>query len=132
MSITTVETFDNQTTWVPFNICNTLIPINLFSVNHIKPVKVTDRQLQLVDDVYIRDLTIKNVYSIKDYVYKENVGVRTILFLYERESGELIYKTESDDTGYFEFNNLDKNLEYVVTSSDKKHQFKSIIKNYDR
>lgn len=88
--------------------------------------------LTLENDIYISNLKIKNVSNIKDYVYKENVGVRTNLFLYERESGELIYKTESDDTGYFEFNNLDKNLEYVVTSNDKKHQFKSIIKNYDR
>ena len=98
----------------------------------MKPVKNVGIPVHLDDKIYITDLRIKNAYNIKDYVYKENVGVRTILFLYERESGELIYKTESDDTGYFEFNNLDKNLEYVVTSNDKTHQFKSIIKNYDR
>ena len=118
--------------FLTFNISSTLIPINLSGVNYIKPVKVMDIPLQLVDKVYIKDLMITDIHAIKDYVYKENIGVRTTLFLYERESGELIYKTESDDTGYFEFNNLDKNLEYVVTSNDKTHQFKSIIKNYDR
>lgn len=108
---------------------------NLNIINYttfMKPVKNVGIPVHLDDKIYITDLRIKNAYNIKDYVYKENVGVRTILFLYERESGELIYKTESDDTGYFEFNNLDKNLEYVVTSNDKTHQFKSIIKNYDR
>ena len=103
---------------------------NITYINFLKPNY--NKSIEILDSVYISNLIIKNIYTIKDYVYKENVGVRTTLFLYERESGELIYKTESDDTGYFEFHNLDKNLEYVVTSNDKKHQFKSIIKNYDR
>ena len=103
---------------------------NIKPINFLKPASANN--IEISENIYISDLRLKNIHTIKDYVYKENVGVRTHLFLYERESGELIYKTESDDTGYFEFNNLDKNLEYVVTSNDKTHQFKSIIKNYDR
>lgn len=107
-----------------------IIMKNIKPINFLKPASANN--IEISENIYISDLRLKNIHTIKDYVYKENVGVRTHLFLYERESGELIYKTESDDTGYFEFNNLDKNLEYVVTSNDKKHQFKSIIKNYDR
>ena len=113
--------------------------ITMDSYTPIKSITCTDflkinynKHIEILNNIYTSDLAIKNIYTIKDYVYKENVGVRTILFLYERESGELISRTESDDTGYFEFNNLDKNLEYVVTSNDKTHQFKSVIKNYDR
>lgn len=80
--------------------------------------------------VEIKDYSIQNYKILEDYVYEEGVPVKTKLYLYERYSGELISKTWSDKNGYFIFKNLDSSLEYVVTSNDKKHQFKSIIKNY--
>lgn len=80
--------------------------------------------------VEIKDYSIQNYKILEDYVYEEGVPVKTKLYLYERYSGELISKTWSDKNGYFIFKNLDSSLEYIVTSNDKKHQFKSIIKNY--
>lgn len=71
-----------------------------------------------------------NNTDIKDYIYEEDIPVSVKVFLYEKNTGELIRSTISNKEGYFEFLNLDKNLSYVVRSSDKKLQYKSITKDY--
>lgn len=86
----------------------------------------------LSDDLLSDSLIINNVTNIEDYVYEEGRPVKVRLYLYERHSGQLISKVWSNLDGYFEFVNLDSNLDYVVTAHDPKYQFRSIIKNYNK
>lgn len=72
----------------------------------------------------------KNSYQIEDYVYEEGEPVISKIFLYERDTGALVQTTRSNSEGFFKFSNLDKTLDYFVHSSDKKYQFKSIVKDY--
>lgn len=72
----------------------------------------------------------KNSYQIEDYVYEEGEPVISKVFLYERATGALVQTTRSNSEGFFKFSNLDKTLDYFVHSSDKKYQFKSIVKDY--
>ena len=72
----------------------------------------------------------KDSYNLSDIITKEDLPVATRVFLYERFSGRLVRFTESNIRGEFTFFNLNKNLEYVVTSHDMSYEFKSIIKNY--
>lgn len=69
--------------------------------------------------------------NIIDIVLEEGLPVSIKLFLYERSTGVLIKSTVSNKKGEFEFNNLNKDLEYVVTANDSKYQFQSVIKNYN-
>ena len=70
--------------------------------------------------------------TISDYIFKEGVPISTLVFLYERKGGVLVAKSYSDEKGYFEFKDVNADLEYVVTSNDTTYQFKSVIKNYDK
>ena len=70
--------------------------------------------------------------TISDYIFKEGVPISTLVFLYERKGGVLVAKSYSDENGYFEFKDVNADLEYVVTSNDTTYQFKSVIKNYDK
>lgn len=82
----------------------------------------------------IRD--VQALYShtrdIIDLVLEENIPVKTKLFLFEKYTGKLLKTTVSNIKGEFGFFNLSENLEYIVTSHDEKHQFKSILKNYNK
>lgn len=80
----------------------------------------------------IEDTSIKKYTSIKDYVFEENTPVITTLFLLERQTGRLVAKTTSNSNGYFEFININIDLEYIVVTPDKKYQYKSILKDYDK
>lgn len=86
----------------------------------------------LSEDFLVDSLIIDDTTNIKDYVYEEGQPVKVLLYLYERHSGQLISKLWSNLDGYFEFKDLDKKLEYVVTAHDPKYQFRSIIKNYNK
>lgn len=99
--------------------------------NHIKPFNL-EYNLTIDSEINITDVSTNTYKNISDYVFKENVPVSVKLFLYERQSGELLYTTISDSNGYFEFKNLDSTLEYIITSNDDTYQFKSIIKNYNK
>ena len=74
----------------------------------------------------------KTLISIKDQIFEENEPVRTKLYLYEKYSGSLLSTCYSTSDGFFEFRGLEESLEYVVTSYDKKYQFNSIIKDYNK
>ena len=99
--------------------------------NYIKHFNSEDN-LTIDSESNIADVSTNTYKNISDYVFKENIPVSVKLFLYERQSGELLYTTISDSNGYFEFKNLDSTLEYIITSNDDTYQFKSIIKNYNK
>lgn len=107
------------------------IDFTLYNTNYQKPEKI-EKANYIKPKTDIFTIGVEKISEIKDYVYKENIGVRATLYLYERYSGELVSRTISDENGYFEFLNLDSNLEYVIASHDPDHQFKSIIKNYGK
>ena len=73
----------------------------------------------------------ENYENIVDVVLEEGVPVQVKLYLYERTTGELLKTTTSNSEGIFTFNNLGKDLEYIVTANDSKYQFQSVIKNYN-
>lgn len=101
---------------------------------YLKPQTKSSLNSDIVLDekVIVENLSISELTDIKDFVYEEGIPVVTKLFLLKRQSGHLVAQTISTSTGYFEFKNLDKNLEYIVVSTDKKYQFKSILKDYDK
>lgn len=109
---------DTSNTKIKFNYTDYLRKKTLESINLIQY------------EINIKDTFIKEYKTIKDYVYEENTPVVTVLYLIERSSGILIAKTVSRQDGYFEFKNINKDLDYIVLSPDKKYQFKSVIKDY--
>lgn len=101
--------------------------------SYFKPQKREDafQNYLVISDLFIEDTSIKNYTKIKDIVYEEGIPVSTKLFLLKRSNGHLVAQTTSKANGHFEFNNLNKDIEYIVIASDKKYQFKSILKDYD-
>lgn len=77
------------------------------------------------------NIKIKEYAEITDYVYEENIPTVVTLYLLERLTGKIVAKTRSDETGYFKFKNIDKTLDYIIISPDSKHQFKTILKDYN-
>ena len=73
----------------------------------------------------------KNTYSIKDIVLEEGLPVQSKLYLYDKATGELLKTTVSNIKGEFLFIDLNTNFEYIVTATDPKYQFQSIIKDYN-
>lgn len=78
------------------------------------------------------NLLFKNVQNISDQVLEEGVPVSVKLFLYHKATGQLVKTTVSASNGWFSFYDLDSEQEYIVSASDNKKQFKSIIKDYDK
>lgn len=82
-----------------------------------------------------KNLTKERLYSrlkdIEDIVLEEGRPVSTKLFLYERITGFFLKDTVSNLLGEFKFINLNADFEYIVTGTDPKYQFQSVIKNYN-
>lgn len=127
---TTKPVLDNRNT---FNFYTKINPLNI--VENIQSSTPIEAIFNIKKDsaVFDRDFSNKlhkKSVKIKDIVLEENVPIQAKLYLYERESGVLIKTTYSDKKGVFEFNNLDPEMEYRVTSNDPKYQFQTITKNY--
>lgn len=82
--------------------------------------------------LYTQQVLYKNLKDIFDQVLEEGEPVSIKLYLHEKVTGKLIKTTLSDSGGFFNFLNLNKDLEYVVTAHDNKYQFQSILKNYNK
>lgn len=74
----------------------------------------------------------ENYLEIEDIVLEEGLPVRVLLYLYEKTTGELVSTTLSNLKGEFKFTNLNADMEYTITARDKKYQFQSIIKDYNK
>ena len=81
--------------------------------------------------VMLVDPRFETTFDLKGLVTEEDIPVVTKLFIYERLSGLLIGSTTSNKDGIYVFRQLDKNLEYIITSYDRKYQYKSIIQDYN-
>ncbi len=103
------------------------IKMNLY--NFYKPAIQKSNNL-LLEKVYTKNLKISKSSNISDYIYEEGQPVVSKIFLIERITGQLIATTVSNPSGYFEFKDIDKNLEYIVISPHRQYQFKSVIKDY--
>lgn len=77
------------------------------------------------------NILYKSLEQIVDIVLEEGQPVQTTLYLYERRTGVLLKTTYSNKRGEFLFKDLNKDFEYLVTASDPKYQFQSILKNYN-
>lgn len=104
-----------------------------FSTPVLKPnANIDYKSLVIKSKIIQLDTQIFEDYVfIRDYVFKENIPVQTNLYLIERQSGQILKRTKSDTTGFFEFTDLDPNLEYIIISPDGMYQYKSVIKDYD-
>ena len=80
----------------------------------------------------VYNVLYKNVHDIVDQVLEEGVPVAVKLYLYHKATGQLVKTTISSNSGWFSFYDLDEEQEYIVSASDNKKQFKSIIKDYDK
>lgn len=96
--------------------------IKYFNTNLQIPAYKTER--------YSRDVMITEYGEINDFVYEEEIPVQTTLFLIERLTGRLVATTQSKSDGSFSFKGVDRTIDYIIISSDKKYQFNSIIKDY--
>lgn len=105
------------------------IKMNLY--NFYKPVIQKSNNL-LLEKVYTKNLKISKYSNISDYIYEEGQPVISKIFLIERITGQLVATTISNQSGYFEFKDVDKNLEYMVISPHKQYQFKSVLKDYTK
>lgn len=105
------------------------IKMNLY--NFYKPVIQKSNNL-LLEKVYTKNLKISKYSNISDYIYEEGQPVISKIFLIERITGQLIATTISNQSGYFEFKDVDKNLEYIIVSPHKQYQFKSVLKDYTK
>lgn len=74
----------------------------------------------------------KNTFNLRDQVFEQNEPVAVKVFLYDRDSGQLLKTVVSREDGWFEFLDLDPTKEYIVRCSDDKKQFKSILKDYNQ
>lgn len=101
-----------------FKVANSIRPGTFFTINQ-----------------NLKNVQIPSLYAeyetISDYVLEEGLPIKTKLYLYEKGTGQLVKTTYSDLNGYFEFNLLNKDDEYIVRASDKKYQFQSINKDYN-
>lgn len=77
------------------------------------------------------NLRLQNTLDLRGLVTEEDSPVSVQLFIYDKSSGLLVGTTRSNTEGEFVFKNLDSNLEYAVTSFDKKYQYKSIIQDFN-
>lgn len=101
-----------------FKVANSIRPGTFFTINR-----------------NLKNDQIPSLYAeyetISDHVLEEGLPIKTKLYLYEKGTGQLVKTTYSDLNGYFEFNLLNKDDEYIVRASDKKYQFQSINKDYN-
>lgn len=88
-------------------------------------------QNTIKSEVVVKQALYSEFEHIHDVVLEEGVPVKVKLFLYERNTGELVKTTLSDKDGVFSFLNLNKDLEYFITANDNKYQFQSVVKNYN-
>lgn len=105
------------------------IKMNLY--NFYKPVIQKSNNL-LLEKIYTKNLKISKYHNISDYILEEGQPIVSKIFLIERLTGQLIATTISNLSGYFEFKDIDKNLEYIVVSPHKQYQFKSVLKDYTK
>lgn len=105
------------------------IKMNLY--NFYKPI-IQKSNNMLSEKIYTKNLKISKYHNISDYIYEEGQPVISKIFLIERRTGQLIATTMSNQLGYFEFKDIDKNLEYMVISPHKQYQFKSVLKDYTK
>ena len=105
------------------------IKMNLY--NFYKPV-IQKSNNMLLEKIYTKNLKISKYHNISDYILEEGQPIVSKIFLIERLTGQLIATTISNQSGYFEFKDIDKNLEYMVISPHKQYQFKSVIKDYTK
>ena len=70
-------------------------------------------------------------FDLRGLITEEDSPVATKLYIYEKGGGLLIGTTFSDKNGVYIFKNLDRSMEYVVTSFDRKYQYKSIIQDFN-
>ena len=97
---------------------------------YIKFPSVTLQTYTYKTERYSRDVMITEYGEINDFVYEEEIPVQTTLFLIGRFTGRLVAITQSKSDGSFSFKGVDRTIDYVIISSDKKYQFNSIIKDY--
>ena len=105
------------------------IKMNLY--NFYKPV-IQKSNNMLLEKIYTKNLKISKYHNISDYILEEGQPIVSKIFLIERLTGQLIATTVSNLSGYFEFKDIDKNLEYIVVSPHKQYQFKSVLKDYTK
>lgn len=105
------------------------IKMNLY--NFYKPL-IQKSNNMLLEKIYTKNLKISKYHNISDYILEEGQPIVSKIFLIERLTGQLIATTVSNLSGYFEFKDIDKNLEYIVVSPHKQYQFKSVLKDYTK
>lgn len=105
------------------------IKMNVY--NFYKPI-IQKSNNMLSEKIYTKNLKISKYHNISDYILEEGQPIISKIFLIERITGQLIATTVSNLSGYFEFKNIDKNLEYIVVSPHKQYQFKSVLKDYTK
>lgn len=115
---------------------NTSFYFKDYTVGNILKVQEPQEDFKILKNSIKNKLKVKqklyNTFEhIEDVVLEEGLPVSIKLYLYERKTGVLIKTTISDKKGIFTFNNLNKDLEYIVTANDSKYQFQSVIKNYN-
>lgn len=122
-----------------FSFKNYFKKTSIYNSNHhltsttkiLKPLNIDYKTTSFVPEIPQIDIESPKRIDLKDFVYEEEVPVQTELYLLERHSGQILKRTRSNTQGFFEFKDLDPELEYIIISPDIKYQYKSVIKDYD-
>lgn len=130
---------NNSNIKLDFSFKNYFKKTSIYNSNHhltsttkiLKPLNIDYKTTSFVPEIPQIDIESPKRIDLKDFVYEEEVPVQTELYLLERHSGQILKRTRSNTQGFFEFKDLDPELEYIIISPDIKYQYKSVIKDYD-